>query len=235
MCGAAASSDATRCDHCGARLATVACPSCFGMMFLGAKFCSHCGAKAARTEVAADAHEICPHCKTDMEKVLIGKIELEECPKCEGIWADAESVRQICADTEEQSAVLGMAQSTSAQASADSDVAVHYVPCPVCHDLMNRVNFAHCSNVIVNVCGRHGTWFDKDQLRRIVEFIRAGGLEKMRARELDEIQDQRRRLESQTAGVGSFGSDEAMADWYGQNRHTGISAVASIIGSLFDF
>jgi len=38
MCGAAAPSDATSCEHCGARLATGACPSCFGMMFVGEKF-----------------------------------------------------------------------------------------------------------------------------------------------------------------------------------------------------
>src|SRR5881628_74928 len=53
MCGAAASSEATRCEHCGARLATVACPSCFGMIFVGSKFCPHCGAAAQRVEGAA--------------------------------------------------------------------------------------------------------------------------------------------------------------------------------------
>ncbi len=176
MCGAAASSDAPRCEHCGARLATVACPSCFGMMFVGAKFCSHCGAKADRTEVADGPHEICPRCRVEMEAVLIGKTHLEECPRCEGVWADADSVRQICADQEQQAAVLGMPTSQTA-AAASIEEHIHYIPCPVCKTLMNRVNFAHCSGVIVNVCTQHGTWFDKDELRRIVEFIRAGGLE----------------------------------------------------------
>jgi hypothetical protein len=49
---------------------------------------------------------------------------------------------------------------------------------------MNRLNFAHTSGVIVDVCTRHGTWFDADELRRVLEFITAGGLEAARAREL---------------------------------------------------
>ena len=42
---------------------------------------------------------------------------------------------------------------------------------------MNRVNFARCSGVIVDVCRGHGTWFDRDELSGIVQFIRGGGLE----------------------------------------------------------
>jgi hypothetical protein len=49
---------------------------------------------------------------------------------------------------------------------------------------MNRINFAHTSGVIVDVCTSHGTWFDADELRRVLEFITAGGLEAARAREL---------------------------------------------------
>jgi hypothetical protein len=49
---------------------------------------------------------------------------------------------------------------------------------------MNRINFAHTSGVIVDVCTKHGTWFDADELRRVLEFITAGGLEAARAREL---------------------------------------------------
>ena len=47
----------------------------------------------------------------------------------------------------------------------------------------NRINFAKCSGVIVDVCKGHGTWFDRDELTRIVEFIRGGGLDAARAKE----------------------------------------------------
>jgi Zn-finger nucleic acid-binding protein len=232
MCGAAASSDSPRCEHCGARLATVACPSCFGMMFVGAKFCSHCGTKAERTEVAAETHEFCPRCRVEMEAVLIGKTHLEECPHCEGIWADADSLQQICADREQQAAVLGMA-TPQAAATVNIEEHIHYIPCPVCKDLMNRVNFAHCSGVIVNVCTKHGTWFDKDELQRIVEFIRAGGMDKDRAEQIQELEASKRQAR-----------DAAVIDAYSmQNRpmstnnvllDIGISAVGSALRAFLD-
>lgn len=79
---------------------------------------------------------------------------------------------------------------------------VRYVPCPICKQLMHRVNFAKCSTVIVDVCKPHGTWFDKEELRRVVEFIRAGGFDKARAIEIAELKRQRRELEaSRTAGA----------------------------------
>src|SRR5215470_1995996 len=109
MCGSPASTDSTRCEHCGARLATVACPSCFGMMFVGAKFCSHCGAKSDRKDVTPGVGGHCPRCRTALEAVLIGNTNLCECPSCEGIWADVEALDQICADREKQAAVLGTA------------------------------------------------------------------------------------------------------------------------------
>lgn len=227
MCGAAASSESTRCEHCGARLATVSCPKCFGMMFLGARFCSHCGAPAERAEIAAQTNEMCPRCRVSMESVLVGKTHLEECPQCEGIWVDAQSLQAICADTEQQSAVLGMPSSAPEPEEGAALEKVHYVPCPVCKDLMNRVNFAHCSNVIVNVCREHGTWFDKDALRRVVEFIRAGGIEKARQREIEELEEKRREDGTrQIAGAWSAGSSTPIWD---DDRHMG---VYNLVGSL---
>ncbi len=132
-----------------------------------------------------------------MTSVEVGETPLLECPRCEGIWADKLSLEQICADRERQAAVLGMPSQIPPAASADLERNIRYVPCPVCKKLMNRVNFAHCSHVVVDVCSQHGTWFDKDELRRIVEFIRAGGLEQARAKELADLEAQRRALRTE--------------------------------------
>jgi Zn-finger nucleic acid-binding protein len=61
---------------------------------------------------------------------------------------------------------------------------------------MNRINFARCSGVVVDVCRGHGTWFDREELSRIVEFIRGGGLDAARAREKAALEEERRHLES---------------------------------------
>jgi Zn-finger nucleic acid-binding protein len=59
---------------------------------------------------------------------------------------------------------------------------------------MNRVNFARYSGVIMDVCKEHGTYFDRDELRRIVTFIRGGGLEKSRERQRERLVEEQQRL-----------------------------------------
>ena len=200
-------------------------------MFVGAKFCSHCGARAARTEIEADVKEFCPRCKLAMEAVVVGKVNLRECAHCEGIWADAASLEQICADREEQAAVLGMAATIASPGPAGIETNIRYVPCPVCRQLMNRVNFAQCSAVIVDVCVKHGTWFDKDELRRIVEFIRAGGLEKARAREIEELNRRRRQLAAaQTAAALDMPAASAIPRY--DLTSIAVSAAAEVLGAL---
>ena len=229
MCGAAAATDATRCEHCGVRLATVACPSCFGMMFVGQQFCPHCGAKANRQDSAAPSQaEPCPRCKTMMDAVMIGGSNVRECPRCEGIWTDAETLRQICADREQQAVVLGMATHLPTNEGVELEKQIRYLPCPVCGELMNRVNFANFSNVIVDVCRQHGTWFDRDELRRIVEFIRDGGLEKARTREMANLEEDRR-----IAAATQITSGQSISPMFGDEvRHGAVSAVARVVIDL---
>lgn len=226
MCGAAASSEANRCEHCGARLATVACPSCFGMMFVGAKFCSHCGARADRIERPGDAPCLCPRCRAPLNGVVIGNASLRECALCEGLWADAVSLQQICADREKQAAVLGMPAPVPDPVGRLETV--RYVPCPVCQKLMNRVNFAGCSNVVLDVCRQHGTWFDRDELRRVVEFIRAGGLDQARAKELARLEEERARLKAARNTAATDAGYQA-SPRYG--RYDGFDLALSTLGN----
>jgi Zn-finger nucleic acid-binding protein len=233
MCGASAATDSSRCDHCGARLATVACPSCFGMMFQGAKFCSHCGAKADRTEAVGAPPVLCPRCRADLHAVVVGNTNLRECPRCEGLWADAASLQQICVDREKQSAVLGLAAPVPTSESGALETNIRYVPCPACAKLMNRVNFANCANVVVDVCRDHGTWFDRDELRRIVEFIREGGLARAREKEIRDLEEQRRRLKAARMASAGEENERPSASGYG-DRHLGISAVAAVLKALLN-
>ena len=231
-CGAATLSDATACSFCGARLATVACPKCFGMMFIGEKFCSHCGALAQRAEQGA-APLLCPKCRTGMKSVALGKTTILECPQCQGMWLDVDTLQLICAEKEQQAAVLGMP--TAPLDPPTFETKFSYVPCPVCRQIMNRFNFARLSGVIVDVCKQHGTWFDKDELRRIVEFIRAGGMDRARARQIAEEADQRARLaNAANAGIPASMLPAANAELYSQSNHANaVFDIADFLGSLW--
>jgi Zn-finger nucleic acid-binding protein len=213
-CGAAAAPADVQCGHCRAQLQTVSCPSCLGMIFRGAQHCSHCGARAfeAATEVggsatvADDAHR-CPRCDGALAVTAIGAAFLEECGRCGGVWVDAQSFQQICRSREEQAAYVGAGSPLpppSLGAANRHHESVQYVKCPTCGQLMNRMNFARHSGVIVDVCKSHGTWFDRDELRQIIEFIGAGGLDAARDKERAQLELEKQRLKDRERASASM-------------------------------
>ncbi len=202
-------------------------------MFVGAKFCSLCGAKADRKETLSKTIRACPRCQVNTKAVVIGKTDLRECPRCEGIWADAEALQTICADREQQAAVLGVATRMQPLQSVPVEK-IKYLPCPVCRQLMHRVNFARCSNVVVDICKAHGTWFDQDELRRIVEFIQVGGFAKARADEIAELERQRRELEVARTAVGRDRGSVYQPTVFSPRENALSLAAAAIVSSFFD-
>ncbi len=87
-------------------------------------------------------------------------------------------------------------------------------------------------NVIVDVCTHHGTFFDRDELRRIVEFIRDGGLEKARSRDKENLEEDRRRAASAiiTARHGIAGEPPM---WDDAEWHGAVSSVAQAVRDIF--
>lgn len=166
-----------------------------------------------------------------MASVVIGAEEVRECGECHGLWIDVAAFEKICASREQEAVVLGMASPAPANDVRETGK-VSYVPCPECEHLMNRINFARCSGVIVDVCKGHGTWFDQDELSRIIEFIRAGGLEVKRAREKSELEEERRHLRAEQLTIdrlraGPRGVDE-------EQRILGIASARGLLKLLLD-
>lgn len=190
QCGAAAAADAIVCTFCHARLATMACPSCFGMVFIGSKHCQHCGAAIASVEMYAGTRA-CPRGCGTLRRLSLGGVELEECEGCSGAWLEPEVFQRLCAEEERRTVFLG-AEFQARHAAHSAVNPVRYLPCPDCGVMMNRVNFGKRSGVVLDSCAKHGTWFDADELRRVVEFVRDGGLDRARARERQELEDERR-------------------------------------------
>jgi Zn-finger nucleic acid-binding protein len=140
-----------------------------------------------------------------MVSISISTTTLRECEKCLGLWLDVKSFEKLSADREQQSAVLGQAsliERTPVQESSK----ISYVPCPECSQLMNRINFARCSGVVIDICKGHGIWFDRDELSRIIEFIQSGGLESSRMREKLALEEERRRLQQEKFALDRRGS-----------------------------
>jgi Zn-finger nucleic acid-binding protein len=158
-------------------------------MVADAEFCEKCGTRRARQAGPSNAR--CPGCRTAMTAVEIGGTSLLECPACDGLWLEAAAFERICADRESQSAVLHRG-ATEAPAARHR---VSYRPCVSCGTMMNRVNFGRLSGVVVDACARHGTFLDAGELQRIVAFIQQGGLDRARQRQIDDLREERSRLQ----------------------------------------
>ena len=86
-----------------------------------------------------------------------------------------------------------------------------------------------CSGVVVDICKGHGTWFDREELSRIVEFIRGGGRDAARAREKAALEEERRSLEQLSVHgrhsiLAVAGSDD--------ERRDGIASAGSLLKHL---
>jgi Zn-finger nucleic acid-binding protein len=110
------------------------------------------------------------------------------------------------------------------------DFKVHYLKCPACGDLMNRTNYAHESGVIINTCRKHGVWFDHDGLRRVIEFIRNGGLQRARSREAEDAEREVALAKQATYFEGV--QPESLSSYFGGSSTDVLGALAHIVGGL---
>lgn len=122
----------------------------------------------------------CPRCRSPLEVAnAAADARTHECPRCGGIFVSRDALADIMCRAEIGGAVPELPGRTTGKITED----VRYLPCPLCHSTMNRTNFGRVSGVIVDVCSKHGTWFDAGELTRTVAFAASGGLERSRARE----------------------------------------------------
>ncbi len=199
------------------------------MMWVGSTHCPRCGAAAARQADIESAGKKCPRCKAEMRVVAIGDSKVLECSSCLGLWLNTQSFEKICTDREQDAAVLGAASLANVDRTVPQ-TKVNYVPCPECSQLMNRANFARCSGVIIDLCMQHGIWFDRDELSRIVEFIRSGGLEMSRAKEKRGLEEERRKLQQEQLSLDRQRSP--FADFEDSDRASSIASASGLLKML---
>ena len=156
---------------------------------------------------------------------------MDECPDCHGIWLDLAAVTRLVKERRQVSteAVLGMGgPQAGSVASASAPPGRVYVKCPECDQVMNRTNFAKRSGIIIDSCRGHGTWFDADELPRVVEFVMNGGIEASHERGMQQAKDEVRRARAKVRAQQSAASTQA----YSQPRRTSLSSVNSFGGLL---
>jgi Zn-finger nucleic acid-binding protein/ribosomal protein L40E len=186
-CGAPREETATACRFCGAEftlherdLDTI-CPGCMARVSGRARFCHHCGTPVLGAQASAgESGYRCPACPGGHPLVSrrLGRanVAIFDCSTCGGLWVERE-IFEVLADRA-RSGQLPEGFGGGAPAAESHPLEpqqLHYRPCVICGALMNRRNYGRKSGVIVDLCARHGVWFDLHELDRLLRWIREGG------------------------------------------------------------
>jgi Zn-finger nucleic acid-binding protein len=172
-----------------------------------------------------------------MDAVMLGVAVARECPDCTGLWIDTEAFDRICGDREQHSSILGAAGAAPApRHDGLRPKDVRYLHCPACNALMNRVNFAKISGVVMDVCKHDGVWLDAGELQRIIGFIDGGGLEASRTRERERLVEEQHRLEALkgTSSPREASWQSTMTMRHGEPRDSAVDVV-HLLSTVINF
>lgn len=131
----------------------------------------------------------CPRCAVPLEQVDYADTPLDECARCGGVFVEAWILDRLVAA---RGARISLGVSLPVRPRT-RETEVRYLRCPRCSTQMNRTIFGRSSGVVVDVCKGDGIWFDAGELAAVLEFIEAGGLERVRQRELAEQEAEQRK------------------------------------------
>jgi Zn-finger nucleic acid-binding protein len=261
-CGAPREGQAQVCRYCSSEFTlherdlTTICPGCMARVSSRARFCHSCSSPLMKDGAAAPETQFrCPSCSRPGagDKPLVSRrlgkanVAVYDCATCGGLWIEKE-VFEVLADraragklTELASGGVVTAPGKAAVAEAGTAPASGaYRPCVLCGALMNRRNYGRKSGVIVDVCAKHGLWFDLHELDRLLRWLREGGEERTQALQGEEERtvERQKRLEREV-------SDQAWADragtpvWGSADRGSFLSdlltgGVVKAMSRLFD-
>ncbi len=164
------------------------CPSCGAPLEDGSIQCRYCKSRQdldlsavhRYTSVMPESRRRCPHCNIYMNTVdlssSLGPFFIEHCPVCYGLFFDPGELEKVLERGVSNAFVIDYAMLDKLAAEQrDRRETVRYISCPVCGKLMNRVNYGSRSGVVVDSCREHGLWLDAGELKRLLEWTKAGG------------------------------------------------------------
>lgn len=187
------------------------CSNCAAPLPPNSIKCDYCGSRNDidlkgvhyNTTHESDSERLCPRCGISLETIdlkIDGRFLIERCEQCLGLFFDPGELEAVLQATVSNVFTINRKQLDSLNAATISnEYGVTYIKCPVCAKIMNRVNFGVKSGVIIDRCKDHGVWLDGGELRRLFEWMKAGGKlldqerrEQLKKEEAEQLQGKRR-------------------------------------------
>lgn len=210
------------------------CSNCNAPLPDGSQLCAYCGDRNDIdlkgihyfTTHAVDSPRTCPRCDTLLKSIdlkLNGTFLIERCDQCMGLFFDPGELEALLEATVSNVFLIDRVGLDGINLRRQPDqYPVSYIKCPVCSNLMNRVNFGARSGVIIDRCKAHGVWLDGGELRHLMEWMKMGGQllnqerqEQARLEELKRESEQRQKLagySSEPSPFDSFGEPLRRSD-----------------------
>ena len=181
----------------------------------------------------------CPDCDIPLHTLDLqveNKFFIERCDTCLGLFFDPGELEALM--DKSVSNVFSINRNrldALVREQRDGDGKVAYRKCPVCKELMHRINFGARSGVIVDQCKTHGVWLDSGELKRLLDWKKAGGQllhERVRQRKEEEEEKQERlRAYRQTGSLGT--TDGFFPSSHSDSPFDLIDTLADVFGKLF--
>ena len=106
---------------------------------------------------------ICPVCKEPMVVLELEQVEIDYCTNCKGIWLDSGELELLLESSKERKKILDSIKEDSSNKEKSYS-------CPICGKRMNKVLIGEQNQVLIDKCRKdHGLWFDKDELKSVIE------------------------------------------------------------------
>ncbi len=154
------------CPNCGNEVEDVhRCPICLDGRATG----------AARKKKRGT---VCPSCDEELESQRWDGVEVRMCASCQGCLfppGGLETTLDKLRHTPEAADLRAQVEELRKRLDAQLPRTIRYKPCPECGLSMTRRAYKRVSGIIVDVCGRHGTWVDQSTFGQLTEFMTRGG------------------------------------------------------------
>ncbi|MBN1499224.1 MAG: zf-TFIIB domain-containing protein [Spirochaetes bacterium] len=103
------------------------------------------------------SERICPECRNKFSLIKVNDMFFDACHLCHSIWFDFGELKNL----------TGLQDDIPANNLKEK---LSEYKCPVCSDLMNKKIFLQKSNLIVDICIKHGIYLEKGELKRAFEL-----------------------------------------------------------------
>jgi Zn-finger nucleic acid-binding protein len=163
------------------------CSNCNAPLPDGSLLCAYCGDRNDidlkgihyYTTHENDVPRTCPRCAIRLKTIdlkLNGTFLIERCEHCLGLFFDPGELEALLDATVSNVFLIDRSGLDGINMNRQPDqYPIAYIKCPVCSQLMNRVNFGVRSGVIIDRCKAHGVWLDGGELRHLMEWMKLGG------------------------------------------------------------